>query len=268
MINLMKADFYRMKRTKSIYILVGILAACAILATIFSFQMEHTSISKKLIQQASGLADMMTMVVAGPFLAGMIICNDFQTKTIHDAILYANGRRTVVFGKLLTYSMLVMLLVLPYAICTLVGLFSGASFSSAYSHSIDSVFFSLLANETGTKIDGIVVLKLIAILITVMLIYAARMSVNIILVYTIRKPVVVVGLGIAIQLALSLIGPLSVSSELGEALIGWTPFASYGSVLNLSVGWGKITSTAGVCLAFMGMINAITAGIFQHSEIK
>lgn len=268
MINLMKADFYRMKRTKAVYILLAILTVCAVLATIFSYQMEHTQISKKLVQQASGLADMMTMVVAGPFLAGIVICSDFQTKTIHDSILYANGRRVVVFSKLLTYSMLIMSFLLPYALCTLVGFISGRTFSSTYSHAIDSVFFSLLANETGAKADAANLGKMIAIIITVMLIYAARMSINIVLVYTIRKPVIVVGAGIAIQLILSLVGPLSLTSDLGEALIGWTPFASYGSVLTLDAEWGKIISTAGVSLAFLGMINAITGGVFQNADIK
>lgn len=268
MINLMRADFYRIRRTKAVYILLGILTVCAVGATVFSYQMEHANLSTKLMQQASGLADMMTMVVAGPFLAGIVICSDFQTKTIHDSILYARGRRSVVFSKLLTYSLLIMLFLLPYAICTLVGFISGASFSSTYSHAIDSVFFSLLANESGTAVSGSSILKLLAILVTVMLIYAARMSINILLVYTIRKPVIVVGVGIAIQLAMSLIGPLSLTSDLGEALIGWTPFASYGSVLTLTVEWHKIIATAGVSLAFLGMMNAITGGIFQTTDIK
>lgn len=268
MINLIKADYYRMKKSKIVYILIAIMCLCSILATLFSYGFEHGIVSAKLMQQAAGLADMMTMVIVGPFSAGLVICSDFQTKTIHDSILYANGRRTVVFSKLITYSGMVLLMVFPYAICTLLGFLSGAKFSSAYAHSIDSVFFTLLANETNTKVNGASVLKLVVILLTVMLIYAARMSLNLMLVYTIRRAVVVVGVGIAVQLALSLVGPLTLTSELAEALFGWTPFASYGSVLNLEVTWGRIASTAGVSLAFLGMINGITSGIFKKAEIK
>ena len=268
MTNLMKADSYRIKRTKSVYILFMIMTVCAVLATFLSYQMEHAPMSKKFVQQVAGLADMMTMVVVGPFIAGMLICSDFQTKTIHDSILYTNGRRSVVFSKILTYSKLVFLMLLPYAVCTLTGFVSRAKFSSTYSHAIDSVFFSILANETQTEVSMASVVKLIAILVTILLVYAARMSINMILVYTIRKPVIVVGLGIAIQLALSLIGPLSITSELAQSLFGWTPFASYSTVLTLDAQWGKIISTAGVSLAFMGLVNAITGGIFSHSDIK
>ena len=269
MLNLMKAVFYRIKRTKVVYILFSIMCICAIAATGFSYAVEHASISKKLMQQASGFADMLTMVVIGPFFAGIVICSDFQTKTIHDSILYAKqGRRAVIFSKLLTNMVMVMFFLLPYAICTIVGFLSGAKFSLVYSRSVDSVFYTLLANETNVSVNANNILKLLVIIFVIMLVYAARMSLNILLIYCIRKPVVVVGVGIAIQMILSLLGPLTASSELANQIFGWPPFASFGSILTFDVPWDKLASIAGVSLAFMGMINGITGGIFQKSDIK
>ena len=265
--NLIKADLYKIFHSMSFYIIFFVMTVCAVLFAFSSYALEAGIVGPEVIATAAGLMDTMMITILGPILAATFICSDFQNKSIHNSILYGNGRKGIVWAKLVTYTLTTFIILIPYAVVTLIGFMSGGKFSVLFSKSVDSAYMTILANENGIDNTGSVVVKLIGVLVVIALVHASRLTLCMMLAYILRKPIPVIAGGIVVQLGLSLVAVAFAGSEVMQRVIGWTPFTIMQG-LNLGTDVGTIIKTAGMSLVFMAMVTNITAGVFSVAEVK
>jgi ABC-2 type transport system permease protein len=71
-------------------------------------------------------SDVNVISILGGVAAGLLVCGDLDNKTIHDAVANGYSRFTVLAGKAAVLSLMVVLLLLPYAVTTWIALGTGA----------------------------------------------------------------------------------------------------------------------------------------------
>lgn len=266
MINIIQADLYKLKKSKPIKILFLIMWAAAAIVTLVSYLVAQGKVGIEISGPISGLSDVMTIAIVGPFLAGIYICSDFSNKSINDAISSCGiSRGVVIISKAIVLYLLVLLMILPYAVVTIIAFSTGAEFSEPFSASI---FLHILANQIELDLTGAVFGKMLVIMFVMMLAYASQMSIGILLAFIVRKTSLVIFLGFGIILVLQILGGLGTEISFIENILSFTPFSVNNQVLIMDVEVDVILKAIGISLLFIVWILSITNGVFRKSEIK
>jgi ABC-2 type transport system permease protein len=266
MINLIQSDLYKLGKSKPIKILFLIMWIAAGVVTVVSYLMAKGEVGYELSGPISGLTDIMLVAIVGPFLAGVYICGDFDNKSINDAISSCGlSRGAVVLSKSVVYYLLVMLMLVPYAVVTVIGFATGAEFSKPFAN---SVFLSILANESGLELSAGVFGKMIAIMLVMMIAYAAEMSICVLLAFLIRRSSLVIFIGFGVILVLQVLGGIGTKIEIIQNILSYTPFSVGSANLTMDAETNVILKALGVSLLFVSWLMSITNGTFRKSEIK
>ncbi|WP_062052428.1 hypothetical protein [Bacillus sp. JCM 19034] len=266
MINIIQADLYKLKKSKPIKILFLIMWAAAAIVTFVSYLVAQGKIGMEISGPISGLSDVMTIAIVGPFLAGIYICSDFSNKSINDTISSCGmGRGVVIISKAIVLYLLVLLMILPYAVVTIIAFATGAEFSEPFSA---SVFLHILANQTDLSLTGAVIGKILVIMFVMTLAYASQMSIGIILAFVLRKTSLVIFLGFGIILVLQILGGIGTEITAIEKFLSITPFSVNNQVLAMDSEVSDILKAIGVCFLFIVWMLSIANGAFKKSEIK
>jgi ABC-2 type transport system permease protein len=219
--------------------------------------------SKDIAGSASGLSEIVIMALFGSLMTGILVCSDFESKTIHASV--TRGRLAVVLSKTLIYVMIHALLLLPYMAVTLITFCTGVKFPALF---IPSVFTQILYNETGAGITAGILAKIIVISLITMLVHAARLSVCIPLAFKIRKPVVVLVIGFAFDALIDLLISVLSKVELLKSVISFTPYERKYILLEMNTSAGTLIKAAICSIIFIGLMAALTYKIFKKAEIK
>lgn len=266
--NVMKSDFYRIFRSGTFWLLLLITTICAVLLTVISHFIAAGTLGTEFIGTASGLMDNMIINIVGPVLIATFLCGDFQHKTIHDAILYGHGRKAIVWSKLIPFTVTIVIMLLPYTICTFIGFVTDASFSKDFANAIDSSYMMILANKADFTTNLATIGKLILALAVVSLMYVSRISVLFLLAYKIRKPIPIIGLGILIEMGLGIIAAVSSNSEIVQNIFSWTPFTTMRDNVTLAASVPDLLKSAATSIVFIAIVMNLTATMFHKAEVK
>jgi ABC-2 type transport system permease protein len=213
---------------------------------------------------ASGLTEIMIISLLGSLMAGYFICNDFESKTIHDAVACGNGRISVVVSKAFVFVLIVILLLLPYAAASLIGFGTGAEFTKPFGV---SAFLSILANEAGLGVTASSVGKILVVSLVTMLVYAARLSICLPIAFKVRKPVVVMAIGFAASFLIDLLAGLTKDVPILGNIISNTPY-SLTAAVTMEAGTETLIKAAGISVLFYVIMSAVTYVLFKRAEIK
>ncbi|MFC0525863.1 ABC transporter permease [Pontibacillus salicampi] len=266
MINLIKSDLYKLKKTKSIKVLFIIMWIAAIAVTVVSNLLAKGTIGPEVSGPMSGLSDVMTVAIVGPFLAAIYLCGDFDNKTINDAISSCGvGRGYVIVSKAIVYYLLVMLMLIPYMVVTLIAFSTGAEFAEPFAA---SVFLSILGNQSELELTSLVFGKMFLIMLVMIIAYASQMTVCVFLSFLFRKSSIVIFVGFGLILVLQIFGTLGIKYNSVERFLSFTPFSIGNSFLTMDVGTNVILKGIGISLLFCVWILSMTNGVFRKSEVK
>jgi len=266
MINIIQADIYKLKRSRAIKILFLIMWGAAAIVTLVSYLVAQGKVGMEISGPISGLSDVMTIAIIGPFLAGIYICSDFSNKSINDTISSSGkGRGVVIVSKAIVLYLLILLMTLPYAIVTIIAFSTGADFSEPFSA---SVFLNILANPNDIDVTGSAIGKMLGIMLVMMFAYASQMTIVVLLAFLVRKTSLVIFLGFGSILALQILGGLGTEIAAIETFLNFTPFSVNNSILTMDAEMGSILKAIGISLLFIAWILSITNGTFRKSEIK
>lgn len=266
MFNLIQSDLYKLSKSKPIKILFLIMWIAAGVVVGVSYLVANGKVGYEISGPVSGLTDIMMMAIVGPFLAGIYIANDFDNKSIHDAISSCGyGRGTVVISKALVYYLMVFLMLVPYAVVTIIAFATGAKFSEPFA---TSVFLSILANKSGLDFTAVVFWKMFVIMFVMMIAYAAQMSICVLLAFILRKASSVIFIGFGVILALQILGGLGSKVSILEHILSYTPFSINNAVLTMDAGATVIMKAIGITLLFCVWLLSITNGVFRKAEIR
>ncbi len=265
MLNLIRGEFYKLRKSISLKICFLLSCICAVAIILVSHFIAIEKMSADVSASASGLTEIVIVSLLGSLMAGILICSDFETKTIHDAVTCGKGRRTVVFSKAIVYVIIIALLLLPYLIATIIGFCTKAQYSSPF---VASVFIRILYDGAGIPISPDSIVKIIMISISTMLVHAARLSICIPLAFKIRKPVVILAFGFTFNALIDLILGLFDDIPVISDVISITPFSRNFLMLTMESGAGIIVKAIISSIVFIMIMTIITAQTFQKAEIK
>ncbi len=260
MLNLIHAEFYKMRKSSALKICVLITITCAVILCVLS---NCNATGKTDIPESSmsGLSDVFILSVVGTLMTSLLICSDFENKNIHDAI--SCGRRSIVISKTVSYCVLVGLLILPYAVVGFVGFVSQGQFEATFTY---STYLNLMANKAGYAVNGANIGKSIEMLIVSIILYAARLSFCIPLAFKIRKAVVVTVVGVIVGFVSDFIMNVMSKVPVLDTIVEYTPF-SY-PMVELNMSQGELIKILAISVVFIILMVLLTYRIFKKDEIK
>lgn len=265
MFNMIKADMYQLRKNFAVKMYFLISFASAILVAAALRMIELGKISNTVAPSISMLVDTMLIPLIGAIITGVVICRDFETKNIHDEINCGNGRFAILMSKVITCSVMSLIVTLPYAIVCAGGFISGIKVAPL--NGIPSSFFNVLINSNGleTTLDNIG--KAILVCALVMFMYVSKLSICIPIAFASRKNVIVI---IAGFISAFLFDILAAGTEKIKGLHDFFNRLPYAQTLNVTMNADTktllIAFASGV--AFLAVMVSITNGMFKKSEIK
>lgn len=265
MINLIKADFYKINRSMIYKVLFLISSICAAVTTVISHLINNGDIDMSSGASAAMLTDVVMLSLINSVLAGQMVCGDFDNKLIQSSLTGCSGRFTVVCAKMFTYSVMVVIMTLPYAICTIVGVCMGSGFSAPFSA---SSYLKILFESNTVEFSAESLLKYIVITVIMMLVYAAQSGIMFAIGFFMKNKAL---LTTAISFIISTLIGMSTSmitSEAGNDFLSLTPYS--GDIYSLGNETEAMTlvKIALVCIAFLAAYTGIAYAAFRRSEIK
>lgn len=265
MLNLVHAEFYKLQ--KSIGLKICFLLSCISGASLIyiSHCIAIGSMGIEVKSTASGLTEIVIVSLLGSLMTGILICSDFETKSIHDAVACANGRMSVVLSKTLMYIIYMIMLLLPYMVATLIGFCSGAKFSTPF---VASVYIQMLSDVTGKSVAAGTVGKIILISLVSMIVSAARLSVCIPVAFKIRKPVAVLAIGFAFNALIDLVIGLFKNVPVISDILTFTPFSRKFILVTVHTTTGILIKAVICSIIFIAVMAVVTYISFKKDEIK
>lgn len=265
MLNLIHAEFYKLNKSISLKICFLLSCICAAALVYISHCIAVGTLGTGVSGSASGLTEIVIVSFLGSLMTGILICSDFETKTIHDCVACGNGRQSIVISKVLIYLFIMILLLLPYLVATIVGYCSGAQFTKPF---VASIYIQILSDIAGSDITAGMIGKIILVSFVNILVHASRIAICIPLAFKIRKPVAILGIGFVFNALLSLVVSLIGKVKVLKNIISFTPFDNKYLMLTQGTAAGTLWKT-GICsIIFIGLITLLTVRIFRRAEIK
>ena len=237
MFNLIKADLYKMRKTKSIKILFLLCCISSTLMSVISYQLTNVNLSHDIIGIGSFFTDFQMISLVSVIFISLFICNDFDNNFIS-----------------------ILIFLLPYVIAAIVGMCSNYSFETF----LPSVFQNIMKNENGTAFDFNIFLKIIAIWFTMAIVYASQISISIFLAFSIQKSVIVISLGYIFNAAIAQIINIDAASD----FFSKTPFGVDYSKLTLNADSSVFFNFIGISLVFLAIMMILSYLFFRKAEIK
>lgn len=263
MLNLIHADLYKLRKSTGAKICFIITCICAVAFVYVAHCIAIGKLSSNVSGSASGLADPMLIWLFGSLMAGILVCSDFETKTIHGAV--SCGRINIVISKALVYFIIIILLVLPYMLVTIVGFCSGEKFGTPF---VGSVFLGILANGSGLTVTVTTICKIIVVSLVEMILYTAELSICLPLAFKIRKPIVVMAIGFSFGFLANLIIMALQDVPVLKYVIKNTPYYFGLNIITVKTAAGTLLKVTIISIVFFTIMVAITHLLFRRSEIK
>jgi ABC-2 type transport system permease protein len=265
MLNLIQADVYKLRKSMAIKILTGITTVSAAIMAVFAYLIPQGKIDASMTGIGFMFSDINIISILGGIIAGVIICGDFENKTIHDSIANGCSRVAVIISKASVLGFALAFILLPYAIITVVSIGIGSQFSMG---SAAVGFLHLLTSESATAISVSEVWKMFAVMFTLVIVYIAQLSICVPLAFMLKKPIFVVAIYYGFSILTAQLIRVSESSPVFDRIFSLTPYGGKYAFVTLDTGTGDMVKAIAVSLIFMSLMLAVTYIAFRKSEIK
>lgn len=267
MINLIRADFYKIHRSAIYKVLFLILTACAVTTTLVSHFVSTGDIDMATASTAALLSDVVMMNLASCIVAGQLVCGDFENKLIQSALTGTSGRFTVVVGKMITYALLVGVMTLPYALSAIIGYLLDAGFCAPYSA---SVYLKILFESTTVNFSAQALLKYIVITAIMALTYTSQTAFVFTLAFAVKtKSLIVTTIGFIACVFFGMTSSMIAGvSDTAKDLISWTPFGADAYNMGNDTEIGTMIKVIAIALVYIAAFTYITYLTFRKTEIK
>lgn len=265
MYNLIRADFFKLRKSMAIKILFGITTVSAVTVAVLAYLIQQGKLDASMTGMGFLISDTNMISILGAVIAGVFICGDFDNKTIHDAIANGCSRGTIIASKATVFSCAIGFILLPYAIITGIALGTGSKFNMG---SVSLGFLHLLTSEAGTAFSASEIWKLFAVMLSLIIVYMAQLSICLPLAFALKKPVLVVAIYYGFTILCAQLMGLKDSSPIFDRIFACTPYGGNYTFATLDTGMGDIIKAISVSLIFIIAMIAVTYCAFRKSEIK
>lgn len=249
----------------AIKIIFGITTVSAVAMAVMAYLIPQGNIDASMTGIGFMFSDINMISILGAVIAGIFICGDFDNKIIHDAIANGSSRGTVIASKAIVFCGALAFILLPYAIVTGIALSTGSKFSMG---SVAVGFLHILTSEAGTAFSASEIWKLLAIMLTLIIVYMAQLSICVPIALVLKKPVFVVAIYYGFSILCAQLMGLRDSSPLFDRIFACTPYGGNYTFMTLNTGTADIFKAISVSLIFIIVMLAVTYSAFRKSEIK
>lgn len=264
MFNLIKADFYKIHRSAIYKVLFIIMAVCAVITTVVSHNVYTGDMDLATATSTAMLTDVVMLNLVSCIIAGQHICGDFENKLMQSSLTGTSSRLAVVCAKMISYTALIGIMSLPYALCSVIGAATGEGFCPPFSA---STYLKMLFDATQNDVTGSMLVKFIVISLVMVLVYTALSGLVFLLGFLIKnKPLIVTIIGFIISTIMGMS-----SSLIGDSLdkvLEFTPYSADIYALGSGTEYGTILKIAVVCLVWIAVFTGISYATFRKAEIK
>ncbi|SED13278.1 ABC transporter permease [Paenibacillus sp. GP183] len=265
MFNLVQADLFKLRKSKAMMILLGITTISAVAMAVMAYLIPQGKVEASMTGIGFMFSDINIISILGGVTAALLICGDFDNKTTHNAIATGSSRGAVIISKAIVLGIALAFILLPYAIITGIALSTGSEFSMG---SVAVGFLHVLTSVDGTTLSASGVLKLLAVMLTLMIVYVAQLSICVPLAFILKKPIFVVAIYYGFSILSAQLIKLSESSAVFDRIFSSTPYGGNYAFVTLNTGTGDMVKAIAVSLGFIIVMLAVTYRAFRKSEIK
>lgn len=256
MFNLIKCEFFKLRKSMAFYVLLGTQILLSIFATVLSIVMADniTNASTKsalygINALISTLSDTSLIMILGSILAGIFICSDFENRTFQGAISSGNGRGRVLLSKVLVYFAALSIISIPYPV-------------------IYSVVMTI-TNGFGAPIDVTMCYKVVGMFLSTFVINASILSVAVLCAFVIKKSGAVIGISIGL---LALGGNIFIGlgnfSQIVSKILPYTPLGLNSWVMKQDVNVFDFNKVVLIGLVYISIFVFATYRMFRKAELK
>lgn len=258
--NLLRADAYTLVRSRTLWIC---LVACAAMAAGY-FYASHLiatgSQDMSIAGSVSGLSDVLAINLLGALAFGVIVSEDFETRTVHDRVLVA-GRATIVTTKAVVAVGAIIVLMLPYIVGAAVCFVLDRPFSVF----LATTPLLLAANPDQVPVDASSVGRVVLIGLATAVLYAARLSFCLPLAFWTRRPVIVLAAGFVGNFVIDFLSSLATGTWV-DRILRLTPYAR-ADPLSLASSGGQIAASLAASAVFLVAMGVAAWLVFRRADI-
>lgn len=264
MFNFIKADFYRINRSVIYKVLFLVMAVCAVITTVASHAVHTGDMDMGSAASTAMLSDVVMLNLVNCVMAGQLICGDFENKLMQSALTGTSSRATVVCAKMVTYTALVGIMSLPYALCSIIGAAVGGGFGAPFTA---STYLHMLFDATQHDVTGGMIGKFVVISLVMALVYTAQSGVVFLLAFLMKnKPLIVTIIGFILSTIIGM--GSSLLGESVEKVLEYTPYCADIFALGSETGYGTLAKIAVICLVWIALFTGVSCAAFRKAEIK
>jgi len=264
-LNLTQADWFKLRKSPALKIMLAVTTACAAVMALFAYAIPRGTVDAALTGLGFMFSDVNVISIVGAVMASLLICGDFDHKTIHDAIAGGHSRKSIIGSKAIVLSFALALLLLPYALVTGVAIATGKDFGMG---GVAVGFLHVLSIEAGSALSAAEAAKLVLVSLVMCFVYAAQISVCIPLAFALKKPLFVIAIYYGFSILSAQLIAFARSNDVFDRLFSFTPFGGNHAFLTLDSGAGDIIQALLVSAVFIAAMSAVTYGAFRRAEIK
>lgn len=266
MINLIKADFYKINRSVIYKVLFIISTVCAIITTVVSHNVYSGDMDMASAASTAMLTDVVMLSLINCVIAGQLICGDFENKLIQSALTGITNRFDLVCSKMITFMALIGIMSVPYALCAIIGSAANVGYCAPFSA---STYLRMLFDSTSADFSLDILLKYIAISIVMVLVYTAQSGIVFIMGFIIKnKPLIVTTVGFVICTVIGMGSSLLAGNSKADKVLEWTPYSSDIYSLGSGSEAGTLVKVSLISAVFIAAFIGLSYATFRKAEVK
>lgn len=256
MYNLLKCEIMKLKKSLPLKLLSALMLAFSVVAALSSLSYVDSPYLQEMEIAITGydaffysMRDMPTIVMIGTITIAFVVCSDFENRTIQAEIAAGHSRFAILLSKLLAFSLAYLAAYLPYLLGR-------------------AVLQGILI-EFGVPISIGVICRMMAAFAAVLLSGIAVNGVVFLLAFVLRKSVLAVGIGfVVVVLGGTAFMSFTLSLPVLSALADNVPVGFFRALAVSGYSPFMLFKTASISLLSIGIVLALTYGIFRRAELK
>lgn len=256
MVNLIRCEGYKLRKSKIVWFLFLAMLVLSVATSQSSLSFVGSPQAQDLGMVFDGyevffvsLRDTPTLIIIGVIMIGLIICGDFDNRTIQAEIAAGHHRGLILMSKYLALGISYAIVLLPYPLGRAV---------------IQGLQYNFARELTLATLRDMLLFYL-----TVILVSLSLLSVCILLAFLLRRTVLAMGLGVILLVfGGNLLLSFGVSNPKFGSFLAQTPVGAGRALAAAGLDYRMMAQAAGVSLVFMALFACITYFVFRKAELK
>lgn len=246
MLNLLKAEFHKLKTCKILYLILGLMVIQSIAVPIYSSNLRIKSGKEILLLEFPMQQFLVLIMVIGIF--SCFITEDFNSGVIKNLISYGHKRRNIVISKSIAYYTGVIII--------------------SFIHPILITIINTVMNGYGEAFTLNSFLLILRVVLFMILIYTAMASIAVLIAFISTNMVITMALYMSLDFIIRLGKGLSMKKEAVRVIYEKTIFAQPEIAVLNNITFSQVLQVVAISLGTILFSTIIAVYVFKKVDIK